>query len=343
MSLRGQAARFPWPHSSSSSWPSSSSAHRDERLRRLRRTPSFFLLKFLLLLLLAPHGTDAFGAPAARGAAATSSGPPLKQFWASCSQGLTDALERELLGPDIGAAKVEQLKRGCRFLGTEATGYKALMWSRVANGIWQLMARTRGIRDREDIYTLAGRVEWEAAMAVDQTLGVQCVIGESVLPDIGHTHYSALTVKNAVVDQFRERTGGKRPSVDVDAPDLPLVLFLQRDEAWLYRSLSGLGSLHKRGYRDAMHRSSLRETLAAAMLVYAGYDPERDVLLDPMCGSGTIAIEAALMGKRVAPGLLRLRKATSDLASLVPARWLDTDVELLKEVVRDARAQERKA
>lgn len=160
-------------------------------------------------------------------------------------------------------------------------------------------------------------------------------------PDISHSHYSALTVKNAVVDQFREDTG-QRPNVDPDNPDLPLVVFLQRDEAWLYRSLSGFGSLHKRGYRDCMHRSSLRETLAAAMLLFAGYDPDKDVLLDPMCGSGTIAIEAALKARRIAPGLVRVRKAR-DLGVLVPARWPDTDVELLKEVVREARERERDA
>lgn len=288
------------------------------------------------MLLQQPRGAEAFAAAAAGG---SPSPPPLKQYYASCSQGLTDALEAELLGADIGAVKVEQLKRGCRFLGTEATGYRALVWSRVANGVWQLMARQRGIRGREDIYALAGRVEWGEAMDVVQTLGVQCVLGEGVAPDVSHSHYSALTVKNAVVDQFRDRCGGKRPSVDVEAPDLPLVLFLQRDEAWLYRSLSGLGSLHKRGYRDAMHRSSLRETLAAAMLMYAGYDPHRHVLLDPMCGSGTIAIEAALMARNIAPGLLRLK--AHGLGGLVPARWPDTDVNLLKEVVRDARAQER--
>lgn len=169
------------------------------------------------------------------------------------------------------------------------------------------------------------------------------MIGEGVPDDISHSHYSSLTVKNAVVDQFRDRCDGRRPSVDAETPDLPLVLFLQRDEAWLYRSLSGLGSLHKRGYRDAMHRSSLRETLAAAMLLYAGYDPERHVLLDPMCGSGTIAIEAALMARRIAPGLLRLRTGRDLAAALTPARWPDTDVALLKEVVRQAKDQQRDA
>ena len=139
-------------------------------------------------------------------------------------------------------------------------------------------------------------------MGIDDTVGVQCVLGGGeVAQDIAHTHFSSLTIKNAVVDHFREHKsfGGRRPNVDPEDPTLPLIIFLQKDEAWLYRSLSGFASLHKRGYREQMHKSSLRETLAAAMLIMAEYDPEKDVLCDPMCGSGTIAIEAALMAKKV--------------------------------------------
>lgn len=97
--------------------------------------------------------------------------------------------------------------------------------------------------------------------------------------------------------------------------------------------------MHKRGYRDAMHKSSLRETLAAAMLIMAGYAPEKDILLDPMCGAGTIAIEAALMARNVAPGLMRLQ-STRNLAALTPARWPDTDLPLLKRMVLEAKNQE---
>ena len=92
---------------------------------------------------------------------------------------------------------------------------------------------------------MARSIPWDEAMSVDQTLGVQCIIADGVNKDVSHTHYTSLTVKNAIVDQFRD-TYGKRPSVDAENPDLPLIVFLQQDTAWLYRSLSGLGSMHKR-------------------------------------------------------------------------------------------------
>jgi len=231
-------------------------------------------------------------------------------------------------------------KRGCAFLATEEVAYKALLWSRTANGIWQLMVRQRGVQNRDDLYDMARRVEWPEAMSVDDSLAVQCVLGGGeVSQDITHTHYSSLTIKNAVVDNFRERTGGKRPNVDAEDPVLPLVLFLQNDEAWLYRSLSGISSLHKRGYRQQMHKSSLRETTAAALLLLAGYNPTQHTLIDPMCGSGTIAIEAALIARQIAPGLLRLKRER-DLSVLTPSRWPDTDQALLKKVVLEAKNQE---
>lgn len=273
-------------------------------------------------------------------AQAFSGHPPLKHYFAPCSGGLATVLGQELLSTQIGAAEVEVQKRGCAFLGTEEAAYRALLWSRTANGVWQLMVRQRGICNRKDLYDMVRRVAWLEAMSVEDSVAVSCVLGGGeVATDIAHTHFSSLTVKNALVDSFRERSGGRRPSVDAKDPVLPLVLFLQRDEAWLYRSLSGPGSLHKRGYRQQMHKSSLRETTAAAVLMLAGYDPERHVLMDPMCGSGTLAIEAALMARRLAPGLTRLKRE-GDLAVLTPARWPDTDLALLRRLVREAKAQE---
>lgn len=292
---------------------------------------SGLFLGLLLFLLALPHHGEAFAARAPP--------PGVKQYFASCSGGLSAALEQELLGPHIGASKVEMQKRGCAFWGDEACAYRALIWSRVANSMLQLMVRQRGVVDRQQLYGMARRIAWPEAMGVEDSLAVQCVVGADVSPDIAHTHYSSLTIKNAVVDNFREATGGRRPNVDAQDPSLALVLFLQNDEAWLYRSLSGVGSLHKRGYREQMHKSSLRETTAAAMLQLAGYDPQRHVLVDPMCGAGTIAIEAALMARDMAPGLMRLRRQR-DLSVLAPARWPDTDLALLKKVVLEAKNQQ---
>lgn len=111
--------------------------------------------------------------------------------------------------------------------------------------------------------------------------------------------------QNAVVDQFRE-SGQQRPSVNTEHPDLPLVVYLDRGRALLYRSLSGTRSMHKRGYRNAMHAASLKENVAAGLLLASGWDSETQSLADPMCGSGTLVIEAALIAMRRAPGLVAM-------------------------------------
>ena len=125
--------------------------------------------------------------------------------------------------------------------------------------------------------------------------------------DLTHSHYSALTIKNAVCDSLRDELGW-RPSVEPEQADVPLFVHVSaRGSASLYRVLSGGASMHKRGYRsDApIHVAALRETLAAGLLLHAGYDPSVHVLCDPMAGSGTIPIEAALIATNTAPGLLR--------------------------------------
>jgi putative N6-adenine-specific DNA methylase len=137
-------------------------------------------------------------------------------------------------------------------------------------------------------------------MAVDQTLAVDASIRDSFLND---SRFAGQIVKDAIVDQFRERQGS-RPSVDRHCPDLPIKLHLRGSDATLYRDFTGT-SMHKRGYRPIQVKSPLNESIAAGILLLSGWD-RKAALLDPMCGSGTIAIEAALMAGDRAPGLNRL-------------------------------------
>ncbi|KAL1521107.1 hypothetical protein AB1Y20_022661 [Prymnesium parvum] len=147
-----------------------------------------------------------------------------------------------------------------------------------------------------------------------------------------HSHFSALTVKNAVCDAMRDACGW-RPSVDTADADLPLFLYLHRGQATLYRVCSGSASMHKRGYRaGAIHAAALRETTAAGLLLHAGYRPEEQVLCDPMAGSGTFAIEAALIATNTAPGLLR---AQPPIAS---PGWAEGGQADWEELVQEARA-----
>jgi putative N6-adenine-specific DNA methylase len=123
-----------------------------------------------------------------------------------------------------------------------------------------------------------------------------------------HSFFTALTVKNAACDVLREARGW-RPSIDKEDADLPLWLHVHRGDARIYRVLSGSGSMHRRGYREGerVHKAAMKETLAAAMLLHAGYDGRTQSICDPMCGSGTLVIEAALIATNTAPGLLRPR------------------------------------
>ncbi|CAM9388054.1 unnamed protein product [Choristocarpus tenellus] len=243
--------------------------------------------------------------------------PPLSpgeiEYFASCPRGLETVLKQELLSPLIRATYARTSGGGCRFRGNQAVGYRAVLWVRTAHRVMELVGEggssspedySAPIDSPEALYDVAAGVEWDKYMRSDQTLSVDAVVG--VVPlGLTHTHFTALTVKNAVVDQFREV--GQRPSVETEQPDLPIVVYLDRGRVLIYsRCLSGSRSMHKRGYRDAMHVASLKENIAAGLLLASKWDPETQTLADPMCGSGTLVIEAALIAMRRAPGLVAM-------------------------------------
>jgi putative N6-adenine-specific DNA methylase len=168
--------------------------------------------------------------------------------------------------------------------------------------------------------------------------------------DLSHSHFSALTVKNAISDYFRDRYN-RRPDVSLEDPDLPLLLYLHRGSAMLYRVWSGDQSMHKRGYRQTVHRAALRETTAAVLLYLAGWGDRDKALLqgtsqpqticDPMCGSGTLPIEAALMHADCAPGVVRYGDAELRPVVLSWADMEDTPG-LWSDVVGEAKARDRR-
>eukprot|EP00903_Cladosiphon_okamuranus_P014023 g13040.t1 len=280
--------------------------------------------------------------------------PPLapgqRSYFATCPRGLETVLRDELLSPLIGATLVKSSGRGCHFRGDQAVGYKAILWLRTAHRVLELVGEGGTplgdpIDGAESLYRAAADVDWSRFMRHGQTLSVDAILG--VVPDgLMHSHFTALTVKNAVVDQLRDSGNGQRPSVDTENPDLPLVVYLDRGRALLYRSLSGTRSMHKRGYRDAMHAASLKENVAAGLLLASGWDPETQALADPMCGSGTLVIEAALIALRRAPGLVAMGAyrgsnnggGWSKEAGWEPAvtAWPDFDPVLWRETVGEA-------
>lgn len=221
-------------------------------------------------------------------------------FFAPCPKGLELLLLEELKA--LGAVEARETRAGVGFTGDLETAYRACLWSRLASRIL-LPLKEFVVGNADDLYAGAKAVNWEEHLAPEGTLAVDCSASGSV---ITHSHYAALKVKDAVVDQLRERHGA-RPSVDTVQPDVRINVYIHGERAVLSLDLSG-ESLHRRGYRKQAGEAPLKENLAAAILLRAGWPgiAERGgPLIDLMCGSGTLLIEGALMAADIAPGLLR--------------------------------------
>ncbi len=225
---------------------------------------------------------------------------PDKSLYATCASGLQDLLAAEL--QNMGASAVSTAGAGVRFEGSLEVAYRSVLWSRVANRV--LLPIHAGAADSpETLYTLIQQVDWSEHMALHGTLAVDFFTANS---NITHSQYGALKVKDAIVDQFREKTG-ERPNVERETPDLRVNVYLFRNKARIAIDLSG-SSLHRRGYREQAGPAPVKENLAASLLLACDW-PARaargEPLIDPLCGSGTLAIEAAMMACNIAPGLKR--------------------------------------
>ncbi|MBL8753555.1 MAG: hypothetical protein JNK15_09660 [Planctomycetes bacterium] len=245
----------------------------------------------------------------------------LHYYYAACTLGLEQVLADELRA--LGAGQVEPRRGAVAFTGDRATGYRACLWTRSAIRVQEELARGR-VRDRDDLYALAGTVDWTQTIGYLQTFAIDGAVKDSFAND---TRFPVLVVKDALCDQFRDRFG-KRPNVGKDRPDLPIKLVLQGEEAILYRELGG-EPLHKRGYREIQHKSPLNEATAAGLLLLTGWD-RKAPLCDPMCGSATFLCEAAWLATDRAPGLGR---------AFAFERWKDTDLDAWRHLFDDAEAR----
>ncbi len=216
-----------------------------------------------------------------------------------CAGGAETLLADEVLR--ITGHTAETTRGGVWVEGDERTAMALNLESRLAQRVlWPLVDGR--YRDEHDLYDLGRRVDWTQWITPQQTLRVDVNAVRSPLRSL---NFAALRIKDAVCDTLRDATG-ERPSVDTHRPDLPIALFVGPEEATLYIDTSG-EALFKRGWREHKGEAPLKETLAAAMLAAAGWQgrPEDGPLLDPCCGAGTIAIEAAQMACGIAPGSQR--------------------------------------
>jgi len=222
------------------------------------------------------------------------------QFFASCPPGVADLTAAELR--DCGATQTAEFKLGVQFEGTLETAYRACLWSRTASRILMPLARIEASTS-DALYRGVAGIAWHEHIAAKGTFAIDFAGASS---GITHTHFGALKTKDAIVDQFRERSG-ERPSVQLDQPDVRIDVRLDNERATVSLDLSG-ESLHRRAYRARGVAAPLKENLAAAILLRSTWPAiaaAGGALVDPMCGSGTLLIEAALMALDIAPGSMR--------------------------------------
>jgi 23S rRNA (guanine2445-N2)-methyltransferase len=218
------------------------------------------------------------------------------RFFATCAKGTEGALRRELGALRLYAVRGE--RGGVSFEGPLEAGMRACLHVRTAMRVLLELARFPA-PDADALYEGARAVDWDTWLTLRTTLAVEATVTSSA---ITHSGFAALKVKDAAVDALRAKLGA-RPDVDAKDPDVRIVLHLARGEATLSLDLAG-EPLHRRGYRAVTTAAPLKETLAAAVLLLGGADPALP-LVDPVAGSGTLAIEHALAARRIAPGLGR--------------------------------------
>lgn len=244
-------------------------------------------------------------------------------FVAKTSFGFEHLLAGELSA--IGAQNVRPGHRAVYFEGDKTVMYKANLYSRLSLRILKPIA-TFPAANEQQLYDGIKKIRWEKYLATGDTIAVD---GVTVKSNLTHSLYIALKTKDAIVDQFREKTG-QRPSVDLNFPTVRINVHLSSDVANVSLDSSG-ESLHKRGYRQETGEAPLNETLAAGMILLSGWD-QRSPLTDFMCGSGTILIEAALLARRIAPGTFRKEFGFE--------RWRDFDAGLWRSLLEEAKANE---
>lgn len=222
------------------------------------------------------------------------------QFFATVPKGMVAALLSELT--TLGAETVREQPAGVEFTGNLEIAYRVCLWSRIAGRVLLPLLNFK-VDSEESLYFNTQKINWLEHFTENQTFAVDFTGTSEV---IRHTQFGAFKIKDAIVDQFRQ-INGHRPTVDTEHPNLRINAYLHHDQLVLSLDLAG-ESLHRRGYRVETVAAPLKEHLAAAILVRSGWleiAKQGGTLVDPMCGSGTLLIEAALMAADIAPGLQR--------------------------------------
>ncbi|HEY9694149.1 MAG TPA: class I SAM-dependent RNA methyltransferase [Oculatellaceae cyanobacterium] len=248
----------------------------------------------------------------------------MNNYFATVARGLEPIAAQEL--ERLGARDVRPEFTGVHFAGDQALLYRVNLWART---IFRVLVPIREFYCSSPVmlYQEVQKISWEQYLQPHNTLAVDCTGSNQKL---NHTHFTALQVKNAIVDQQRSQSG-KRSSIDIENPDLLINVHIHQDRCILSLDSSGT-SLHRRGYRPAMGLAPLKETLAAAILDMAEWDASLP-FLDPLCGSGTLPIEAGLKALNIAPGLYRQKFGFLS--------WSDFDEHIWQELLDEAKNSQK--
>ena len=250
------------------------------------------------------------------------------KFFASCGKGLEYLLTDELIA--LGCARATATMAGVNVEGDLRDAQRAVLWSRLASRVLWPLAEF-DCADEHALYEGVAALPWPEHIDNGRTLAVDAHVSGDALT---HARYAAQRVKDAVVDVMRAQTGA-RPDVDVEAPDVRINLVVRKGRAIVSIDLGG-GPMHRRGWRETQGEAPLKENLAAAVLMRGQWPriyAEGGGLLDPMCGSGTLLIEGAMMAADVAPGLLRHGR-------VLPTRWRGFDTAAWQALWDQARERE---
>lgn len=256
-----------------------------------------------------------------------------QRFFASCPLFLEELLLKEIESLGIPEARIA--RGGVEFATTPIRALKVVLYSRLASRVFKEITNLN-FMDEKEIYPSARQFYWEKVMRVDNTFKISTLLDSKASFSFKNSNYLSLVLKDAIVDHFKE-LNGNRPNVDLDKPQISFLMRIEgrgrKDLPWkgiVYIDLCG-SALSNRGYRHTGHDAPLRENVAAALVMMSGWNPQSESFTDPMCGTGTILIEAALIAGNIPPTYLRVMDAIENNRGVFPFQrqtWYQRDAKL---------------
>lgn len=249
----------------------------------------------------------------------------MSEYFATVARGLEELAAQELT--ELGAQDVAQGFCGVSFQGDRELLYRVNLWARLPFRVLIKLGEFPSL-DANELIESIQQIEWAKYLNPDLTMAVT-VTGKN--EQLNHSHFTAVQVKRAITNQ-QTKEFGSRSNVDIDEPDVRINVHIDKDICTVSLDSSG-NSLHRRGYRSAVGDAPLKESLAAALMKMSGWTPDL-AFVDPLCGSGTLPLEAAMQALNIAPGIFRDQFGFE--------RWLDFDRALFEQLLKDAETGEKK-